>query len=140
MSPEEVAWVAGLLEGEGCFFITWSQTRVGEYPRMQLRCCMTDEDIVRKLYSMVGGKVSGPIQKKKVSADGQLPKLQWLWVMGRRNGAEDLMKRIRPYMGTRRGAKIDEILAAGKAYPGYTNSRSSDEEKYPNRHQMGEKK
>lgn len=50
MTPEEVAWVAGLLEGEGYFSISSARHR-----QARVVCSMTDEDVVRKLHVLAGG-------------------------------------------------------------------------------------
>jgi hypothetical protein len=54
---EEVAWAAGLFEGEGCLTITSGQ------PVMRLNS--TDEDAPQRFYEIVGaGKVYGPYPRK----------------------------------------------------------------------------
>lgn len=50
MTETELAWVAGLIEGEGTFFCTKRRER--RYPVIAVG--MTDEDVIQKLYLLVG--------------------------------------------------------------------------------------
>jgi hypothetical protein len=62
---EEIAWAAGLFEGEGTF--TW------DYGRAQLRVKMTDLDVLEKLLDIWSvGKVYGPYETN--SKDGSVRK------------------------------------------------------------------
>lgn len=103
MTDIELYWVAGLLEGEGCFNVSFA----GSF-RVTVKCNMTDEDVIRRLHKIVGaGTVRGPVEKKAQNGRG---KPQWIWTLGRTQGAEELMRALHPLMGTRRAAKIDAIL------------------------------
>ena len=105
MTPQELGWVAGILEGEGCF--TPSRQRSGDktyvYARIQLN--MTDEDVMIRFHETVGiGRLSGPHYYKNPNW-----KPRWTWRVS--NGdAKDLMREIRPLMGARRGGAIDASL------------------------------
>ena len=69
MTSEEIAWAAGLFEGEGC--ATVSNGR----PRLVLR--MTDEESVRRFGDTVGiGRVYGPY-----TYPGKSP--IWVWLCDR---------------------------------------------------------
>ena len=60
MDAKELNWVAGLLEGEGCFRVRKSSLRKagGRYTEVRIEVNMTDEGVIRKLYAVVGvGKV-----------------------------------------------------------------------------------
>lgn len=98
MEPIEAAWLAGLLEGEGSF--GWAPTKNGKLPLIQLM--MTDWDVVRKAATLMGivtvGAKSRPPRKDIYRARVQGAK------------AIDIMLEIRPLMGNRRGARIDEIV------------------------------
>jgi hypothetical protein len=57
-SAEEIAWAAGLFEGEGCisYIRPW-----GREPDIQAALAMTDEDVVRRFDEIVDrGRVYGP--------------------------------------------------------------------------------
>ena len=102
-SEIEVAWLAGLLEGEGCFT---SSTRSS--PRISLG--MTDVDVITKATMIMRADVS------RIRIVNQIDrKISYVIQVG---GAKAIkwMKLIRPYMGDRRGAKIDELLEAVNKY------------------------
>ena len=95
MTPEETAWLAGLLEGEGCFAMGSG---------VQVILAMTDEDIVRRAAVLMGDT--------RVTVRDRAPyKPQWKSV-AYGTEAERVMRAIRPYLGSRRGAKVDALLAA----------------------------
>jgi len=91
---EETAWLAGLLEGEGCFV----QSR---YPRIQLS--MVDRDIVERAARMMEAGVREPRVRP--------PRLPQFLVSPSGARAVTAMKRILPHMGGRRSKKIASILA-----------------------------
>lgn len=102
MTETEIAWLAGLLEGEGCFSYVCSPTIV---------LGMTDEDIVKRVGNAAGRHIRGPYQY----AHNRKP-VFYCNIHG--VPAVEIMRAIRPYMGARRGAKIDEILAKYAIAPG----------------------
>lgn len=64
MTDTDIAWVAGLLEGEGYFGcrIATTKNRPGK-AYLQVRICvnMTDEDVLRRAQSITGaGHINGP--------------------------------------------------------------------------------
>lgn len=80
--------------------------RPRSYAQVQLVSC--DRDIIERVIDLVGhGRVLGPYKSQQRKENHSI---QWRWqISGER--AKDLMRQIRPYMGERRGAKIDESLA-----------------------------
>jgi len=94
----EIAWLAGLLEGEGCFWLA-----EGRYGSLSLT--MSDGDVVKRAAETMG----------VTCRVGKAQKAHWSdrWtatasgIRGRR-----IMERILPFMGDRRGAKISELLAS----------------------------
>lgn len=97
MTDQELGWVAGVLEGEGCF----DYNRTPKYPRV--RAEMTDEDVIDRLHRLVGGRKHAPKKRK-----GHWKQSYGLIV----NGAEAvaLMEAVLPLMGERRRAKIERLL------------------------------
>ena len=99
VARENIAWLAGLLDGEGYFA---SSTGA---PRIHL--AMTDEDIVQRVAALTGGRIHSSYQKpnrKRVfrfSANGELA-VYW-------------MEAILPFMGERRAARIGELLVAWRS-------------------------
>ena len=107
MTEVQIAWMAGLLEGEGCWLI--NHTKKWSSPRILLQ--MTDEDVVRKAARITGvGKVGGPYGPYKNS----LGTKSWFkWDVNKRVDVEYLSGLVLPHMGTRRTAKILEVLSCG---------------------------
>jgi hypothetical protein len=101
MNQVEAAWLAGLLEGEGTF--GWAP-RIDADPRYPIvRLAMSDEDVVRRAAALMGAGVvhrRGRGHHKDVWTASK-----WGWP------ALDVMRAVRPFMGTRRGARIDELVA-----------------------------
>lgn len=109
MMPLEVGWVAGLLEGEGCFSLGSRKhgDKTYHYPRVQ--CIMTDPDVLNKLAQYVGvGNVSGPTGYNDPKRSHY--KDRYHWAIYSQN-AIDLMIAIYPHMGVRRQEKIEEVLS-----------------------------
>jgi hypothetical protein len=100
----EIAWLAGLLEGEGCFLIQHHAS-----PSIQL--CMNDYDVVAKAARIMEMSLDR-IHLKKTNQPNHKPG----YVL-RCDGPEAFvwMRAIRPHMGDRRGAKIDYIIFTVKA-------------------------
>lgn len=93
----EIAWMAGLLEGEGYFGLAQG------YPTIVL--VMTDFDVVEHAAKLFGKRVYRFPPPKKANR-------KQLWkasVTGSR--AADWMRAIRPFMGDRRGDTIDRCLS-----------------------------
>jgi hypothetical protein len=93
-----MAWVAGLIEGEGCI-----QLRAPARPHVSVSS--TDKDVVLRLCQWTDvGHVTGP--------RGGTYKPVWHWNVTKRDDAAKLLERILPLMCRRRGGKIREVLAA----------------------------
>lgn len=91
----DLVWLAGLLEGEGSFDL-----HHGRYPRVRL--AMTDRDIVERAASLMGTSCRVTLRAAPYQA---------LWnanVHGEK--AASLMRRLLPYMGSRRSGRIAQIL------------------------------
>ena len=107
------AWAAGLFEGEG--HIAHGQyTRTHRaYPayRRQLVLGMTDRDCVERFCSVVGvGRVKFRPAKKAEWSD------VWRWECSRWEHIEMVLKKMLPYLGERRTAKAEELLANPARY------------------------
>lgn len=91
----DIHWLAGLLEGEGCFFMTRTS------PCIRLR--MTDKDVVTRAAELLGGKVH----------EEEVRNVEWkttfrVDICG--PNAIVWMVTLLPLLGARRRAKINEIL------------------------------
>ena len=95
---EKWIWVAGLLEGEGSFFLS----KQG-YPA--ICCTMTDEDIIQRLHYCTGvGHVNGPYHF------GNKP--VWAWRCSKKADCAMIISKVYRYMGERRRKQIDQIKFA----------------------------
>lgn len=95
MSRDDLLWLAGLLEGEGCFDL-----HRGRYPRVRLG--MSDRDVVGRAATLLEGNVRLSLKPAPQSA---------MWhveISGTK--ADAVMRMILPHMGARRSAKIATIL------------------------------
>lgn len=80
-------------------------------PLLTISCCMTDEDVIRKLHRMIGaGNVSTDIPKNPKWSQS------WTWHVSKVDAVVPLLRHLRPHMGARRGAKIDSMLAAAEGW------------------------
>lgn len=105
MTVAELAWLAGLIEGEGAF----TTNNGGHNPRIVMS--MTDEDVVRRAHVVSGvGRVGGPYQQKNNRSTTTVWKPTWRWDVSKTEDALDLMELLYPLMGERRQQKIDELL------------------------------
>lgn len=94
---ENLAWVAGALEGEGSFLL-----RQGRRP--EVRAGMSDEDIIRRLHDVTGvGGVYGPFKK---THNGKQCKDSWVFSVQNQGEAYALMVALYPWMGKRRQDQI----------------------------------
>ena len=95
MSRDDLIWLAGLLEGEGCFDL-----HRGRYPRIRLG--MKDRDVVGRAATLLGARVRVTFHPAPKAA---------MWhteISGA--AALDLLTALLPHMGVRRSAKIAEII------------------------------
>lgn len=98
----DLAWLAGLLEGEGCFSLAKGH---GPRHKITIQLSMTDEDVVRHAAEIAGVGAS-------VKCYQRGGKDVFVWIVGKQNDAAALMMTLCPLMGERRQAKIRECLKA----------------------------
>jgi hypothetical protein len=108
MTELELMWVAGLLEGEGCFRLhrdvqRWNGRKY-VYLRPRVVCAMTDKDVIERLKATTQ---MGRISLGRKTAPGY--KTYWAWTVSRDGDALQLMRSVYPQMGERRRSKIEEI-------------------------------
>ena len=114
LTEPQIAWIAGLLEGEGYFGIDrrsskrYANSKTPDSPFIKI--AMTDEDVIANIsaylekpyYTLSRLTVTG----KKVHQLHLGEKQKVLW----------LLQRIRPYLGERRGTKADECISLLKKW------------------------
>lgn len=101
-NQEQIIWLAGLLEGEGCFF--WR--RLYKYKtscQYSIAIAMTDEDVIKRAAAIMGIKNVRKSPRPRPHKD-----VFQIAIDGK--GAIAIMKQVLPFMGQRRTARIEEIL------------------------------
>lgn len=103
ISVKSIAWLAGILEGEGCFQLSGE----GKSPKITLE--MTDEDVVAKVSKMFKQKYNFTPSK-----DGYKSKYRVV-ICGSK--AVEWMFTLYSLMGNRRQSKILELIKGWKTIP-----------------------
>lgn len=101
INKNDLYWIAGLLEGEGCF----GCRNTGTKKNIFVTCHMTDLDVLKTLQKKIGhGYVNGPYKNGKLEY-----KLRYMYKV---SGAlaKELMELLLPLMGNRRSAKIKSLI------------------------------
>jgi len=95
LSETDIAWIAGLLEGEGSFMKPAKNDPYG-MPRIQIQ--MTDHDVIEKIAKMFG-VVAYKVKNPRYEQNGwKTPYMAFI----RGSRAAEMMNIVKPYMGTRR--------------------------------------
>lgn len=111
MRSSEIAWVAGLFEGEGTLYKNVDKRNGRTYWHLNIR--MTDEDVIRKVYELTGMGTFTRIDKLYQRATKNLYK----WSVTSRLQLAELLPLLIPHMGERRAAKMHEALAWAQEEP-----------------------
>jgi hypothetical protein len=105
MTDADIAWAAGLFEGEG--YITMFRMKAHVLHSIRLGIQMTDRDVLEKFCEIVEcGKVGGP---HRYSRPHHKP--TYVWGIGNRTDVERILLAFLPWLGERRSAKAREMLA-----------------------------
>lgn len=104
-TTKEIAWLAGLLEGEAHFGISNRSS-----PRISVK--MTDLDIIQRISHLFDSTVYGPSPNRS----GRGKDMYFTYACGNKGVA--WMMTIFPFMGERRQQRIRESIAIWKAAPG----------------------
>jgi len=102
----DLAWLAGLLEGEGSFMLKTKRSYNGT---IAISLQMTDKDIVEKCAAILKTKVYGPYNSKQKKKNGEPKKETYLLTVFGTTAASWMMT-LYPLMGERRKQKIEELL------------------------------
>ena len=100
---KDIAWTAGLLEGEGSFF-----TKTNSSIPIVI-CEMTDLDVLERLESIWGGKIYVMTKRQEHW------KQSWRWQISNIY-AVALMEFIKPDMSVRRQEKITQVVGTWAEY------------------------
>lgn len=105
---EEMAWLAGIFEGEGSIIL---ENRSGprEYATPRLQVNMVDRDVIEHLQAIAGGRVN---RQKAQTPDRQD---QWRWTLQGFLPVSYVLDRIWPWLHSRRRTRCEEVMAKCKA-------------------------
>lgn len=97
MSAEEIAWVAGIIEGEGSFV-------AGAHPCIKVQ--MTDSDIIDRLGEVTGiGRIYHDMKVARMHH-----KASSGWYVNRRDHVEYIVRLVYPWLGVRRKAAAERLV------------------------------
>jgi len=104
MDELDTAWLAGWLEGEGCFSIRKIKQGSRQYDYPIVTASSTDFDTLERVQSIAGGKI--------YEARPQNPNhsMCWRWQLYGKDEATSLMLTLLPLMSKRRRERIQEVL------------------------------
>ena len=97
MTDPRIAWAAGLFEGEGT--ITTSQ----KWPVLALS--MTDRDVVKRFYDIIGCGYLYEIPARQAHHKPQLK-----WKVGSASDVRNVLNKLLPFFGDRRAYKALNTL------------------------------
>ncbi len=96
-NEQEIVWLAGYLEGEGCFY------KKKDCPTVMIQVASVDKDIIERVAKIL----NGPIRILKPRKESH--QIQYCITIASKK-AVGVMRTILPFMGQRRKAKIEELL------------------------------
>jgi hypothetical protein len=108
MSPEEVGWLAGILEGEGSFISAG-------YCSIQVT--MTDRDIIARLVAITG---VGRVHERRPQKSNHKP--SQLWVVAQHEQIRHPIEAVLPWLGERRSEAALRLLKQVVERPGRARS------------------
>jgi hypothetical protein len=106
---ENVAWAAGLFEGEGSIICATKSHGV------QLSLGSTDRDVIDRFVRMTGGKIYGPYRPNGKRTPANRKDI-FQWKIQDTLRAQVLLREFWPYLGERRRAKAAEAIASHYEY------------------------
>lgn len=108
MDQTDIAWAAGLFEGEGTWIVRSPKGRGN--PTVVITLQMCDRDVVERFAAIMGcGKVTKGDRREE-----QNPRHRaiWRWGTAKRADCLRIARMLLPYLGERRTAKAREIIEA----------------------------
>ena len=117
MTEVETAWLAGLLEGEGTFFLNRNIVGGKLYLYPLVAVAMIDRDVIWRAAELFGTKCLDGAKCKSGKP--------YFRAVATGKRAIGIMRAIRPLMGERRGTKIDSLLVDWEARPAPNVLRST---------------
>lgn len=111
VSRDDLMWLVGIFEGEGCFSKSGKPNEIGGSP--VIKVAMTDLDVMQRVHRLTGctSKLRTVVPKSKIP--GKVYKLQYgAEIKGQRAIAWMFM--VYPFMGQRRQGRIREVVKLWK--------------------------
>lgn len=108
ITPEQIAWAAGLIEGEGSIQSAVRSRRGSNGEPLlyvRIRVVMTDRDVLERLASIFGG--TAVVEYRNLQGLGT--KQLYRWEIGTRAAVTEVCDLIYPWMGSRRREQIDRL-------------------------------
>lgn len=102
-SSNDICWMAGLFEGEGCISIVKNKRTDIPYVRVSLG--MTDLDVIERLCRIAG---LGAVEHRTMRPNRT--KRMYYWRLNQRADIVRFLTAIAPLMGARRQEKIQEAV------------------------------
>lgn len=99
----DIAWAAGLFEGEGCIFVA----RHRAIPQARLEMRITDKDVLERFVSIVD---RGKIQSRDYDQAPNSVKRVYKWGVYDIESVRYILGLFAPYLGERRLKKSMEVL------------------------------
>jgi len=107
MEIKDLYWVAGLIEGEGCFFLYESGNSC-----LRFSMSLTEKAVLEHAQKIIGlGTIRGPYHNKKRT------KPFWVWGISRDRDVAALMMTLYPLMWDNRQETIDDLLEIWRSKP-----------------------
>jgi len=105
--PEDVAYLAGLYEGEGTFWLErfyWvkGEKRVRQTPQPRLRIVMTDVEPLERIHLTFGGNLHGPYRNGKDEY-----KRVYIWSVQSQVKVKELKELMWPWLSPRRRKQLE---------------------------------
>jgi hypothetical protein len=105
-SSDDIAWAAGLFEGEGSIGVYPVPRRVNSI-RTTLSMCMVDYDVLERFHSIVGaGSLLGPYEGQREGYQ-----IKWIWQTMNARDCLFVLGQLYPYLCSRRKEKADDFFA-----------------------------
>ncbi len=102
---EEIAWAAGLFEGEGTVILRRNKNQA-----WTASIFSTDQDVLLRFHRVIEvGKLYGPYTRKNAAARPH-HKPQWRWAVSDRDGFLKFAALVRPWLLSRRAARLDQAI------------------------------
>ena len=113
LTETEIAWLAGLLEGEGCFSLDRPGGKNSRYRAFRISLASTDQDVIETVHRLTG---AGRIETMWATVRAENQKTAYRWALNRRDHVRLLIDRTLPYLHERRRTKASALLTAMKEY------------------------